>query len=94
MKTGDVGGGFGTKAFLYREYPLALEAARRLGKPVKWSADRTEHFLADTQGRDNVSRIEAALDSRARILAVESISSVISGLICRSMRLSFPGSAP
>jgi carbon-monoxide dehydrogenase large subunit len=70
VKTGDVGGGFGTKAFLYREYPLALEAARRLGKPVKWSADRTEHFLADTQGRDNVSRIEAALDSRARILAV------------------------
>ncbi|WP_454814185.1 xanthine dehydrogenase family protein molybdopterin-binding subunit [Labrys neptuniae] len=71
VKTGDVGGGFGTKAFMYREYPLSLEAARRLGKPVKWFADRAEHFLADTQGRDNISRIEAALDRRSRILAVK-----------------------
>ncbi|WP_413993419.1 xanthine dehydrogenase family protein molybdopterin-binding subunit [Labrys okinawensis] len=71
VKTGDVGGGFGTKAFMYREYPLALEAARRLGMPVKWFADRGEHFLADTQGRDNISRIEAALDRRSRILAVK-----------------------
>ncbi|QEN90743.1 xanthine dehydrogenase family protein molybdopterin-binding subunit [Labrys sp. KNU-23] len=71
VKTGDVGGGFGTKAFMYREYPLSLEAARRLGKPVKWFADRAEHFLADTQGRDNISRIEAALDRRSRIQAVK-----------------------
>jgi len=71
VKTGDVGGGFGTKAFMYREYPLSLEAARRLGRPVKWFADRGEHFLADTQGRDNVSRIEAALDRRSKILAVK-----------------------
>jgi carbon-monoxide dehydrogenase large subunit len=71
VKTGDVGGGFGTKAFMYREYPLCLEAARRLDRPVKWFADRTEHFLADTQGRDNVTRIEAALDSRAKIQAVK-----------------------
>jgi carbon-monoxide dehydrogenase large subunit len=70
VKTGDVGGGFGTKAFMYREYPLCLEASRRLGKPVKWFADRTEHFLGDTQGRDNVTRIDAALDRRARVLAV------------------------
>ncbi|MDQ0472996.1 xanthine dehydrogenase family protein molybdopterin-binding subunit [Labrys wisconsinensis] len=70
VKTGDVGGGFGTKAFMYREYPLCLEAARRLGRPVKWFADRTEHFLGDTQGRDNITRIEAALDRRAKILAV------------------------
>ncbi|MDQ0395171.1 xanthine dehydrogenase family protein molybdopterin-binding subunit [Labrys monachus] len=71
VKTGDVGGGFGTKAFLYREYPLAMEAARQLGLPVKWAADRSEHFLADTQGRDNVSRIDAALDADAKVLAVK-----------------------
>jgi carbon-monoxide dehydrogenase large subunit len=70
VKTGDVGGGFGTKTFMYREYPLCLEAARRTGRPVKWFADRTEHFLGDTQGRDNVTHIDAALDSRARVLAV------------------------
>jgi carbon-monoxide dehydrogenase large subunit len=70
VKTGDVGGGFGTKAFVYREYPLCLEASRRLGRPVKWFADRTEHFLGDTQGRDHVTRIEAALDRRAKVLAV------------------------
>ena len=52
--TRDVGGGFGTKAFNYREYPLVLEAAKRLGKPVKWVGDRTEHFLSDAHGRDNV----------------------------------------
>ena len=70
VKTGDVGGGFGTKAFLYREYPLCLEAARRLGRPVKWYADRAEHFIADAQGRDNITRIEAALDGRAKVQAV------------------------
>ena len=52
--TRDVGGGFGTKAFLYREYPLVLEAARRLGRPVKWVGDRAEHFLTDAHGRDNL----------------------------------------
>jgi carbon-monoxide dehydrogenase large subunit len=70
VRTGDVGGGFGTKAFMYREYPLCLEAARRLGRPVKWFADRAEHFLGDTQGRDNVTRIDAALDRRSKVLAV------------------------
>ena len=54
--TPDVGGGFGPKAFVYREYPLVLEAAKRLGRPVKWTGDRTEHFLADAQGRDNYRR--------------------------------------
>ncbi len=46
--TPDVGGGFGTKIFLYREYPLVLVAAEKLKRPVRWVAERTEHFLADT----------------------------------------------
>ncbi|HEX2553324.1 MAG TPA: xanthine dehydrogenase family protein molybdopterin-binding subunit [Microvirga sp.] len=68
--TGDVGGGFGTKTFAYREYPLAAEAARRLKRPVKWTADRGEHFQSDAQGRDNVAFGEAALDAEGRFLAM------------------------
>ena len=68
--TQDVGGGFGTKNMLYREYPLVLEAARRLGRSVGWLADRSEHFVGDAQGRDNVTTAEMALDSEGRFLAL------------------------
>jgi aerobic carbon-monoxide dehydrogenase large subunit len=68
--TPDVGGGFGTKLFPYREYALAAVAARRLKRPVKWVADRSEHFLADAQGRDNITRATLALDDRGRFLAL------------------------
>lgn len=69
--TPDVGGGFGTKLFPYREYALAAVAAKRLRHPVKWIADRNEHFLGDSQGRDNVTTARLALDERTRILAIE-----------------------
>ncbi len=69
--TNDVGGGFGTKQFVYREYPLVLEAARRLGRPVVWRADRSEHFVGDAQGRDNVTSAEMALDEAGRFLALK-----------------------
>ena len=59
----DVGGGFGTKNFVYPEQVLVLWAARRFGRPVKWVAQRTEDFVSDTQGRDHVMRAELALDS-------------------------------
>ena len=68
--TNDVGGGFGTKTFVYREYPLVIEAAKRLGRPVSWLADRTEHFLGDAQGRDNLTKAEMALDAKGRFLAM------------------------
>jgi aerobic carbon-monoxide dehydrogenase large subunit len=68
--TQDVGGGFGTKNMLYREYPLVLEAARRLGRSVGWLADRSEHFVGDAQGRDNVTTAEMALDSEGRFVAL------------------------
>jgi len=68
--TQDVGGGFGTKAFAYREYPLLLEAARRLKRPVVWRADRTEHFIGDAQGRDNVTVAEMAMDADGKFLAL------------------------
>lgn len=68
--TPDVGGGFGTKNFVYPEYPVCLVAAERLGRPVKWVCERTEHFLADAHGRDNLSMAEVALDAEGRILAL------------------------
>ncbi len=69
--TPDVGGGFGTKLFAYREYALAAVAAKKTGKPVKWIADRTEHFLGDTQGRDNITTARLALDADGRFLALD-----------------------
>jgi carbon-monoxide dehydrogenase large subunit len=68
--TPDVGGGFGTKLFVYREYALCAVAAERLRRPVKWRADRTEHFLGDSQGRDNVTTVEMALDGSGRFLGL------------------------
>jgi len=69
--TPDVGGGFGTKLFPYREYALAAVAARRLERPVKWIADRSEHFLGDAQGRDNITTAKLALDRDGRFLALD-----------------------
>lgn len=68
--TPDVGGGFGTKIFVYREYPLCMIAAERLGRPVKWISERTEHFLGDAQGRDNVTTAEVALDADGKFLGL------------------------
>jgi len=69
--TPDVGGGFGTKVFAYREYPLALIAAKRLGRPVKWLGDRSEHFVADAHGRDNVVTMRMAMDDDGKFLALD-----------------------
>ena len=66
----DVGGGFGTKTFVYREYPLVLEAAKRLKRPVKWIADRADHFIGDAHGRDNITTAEVAVDKSGKFLAM------------------------
>ncbi len=70
VTTNDVGGGFGTKGFVYREYPLILEAARRLQRAVVWRSDRSEHFVGDAQGRDNITTAEMAMDENGRFLAM------------------------
>lgn len=67
---GDVGGGFGTKGWQYPEHRLVLWAARQLGRPVKWSCDRSEAILADEHGRDNVTDVELALDRDGTFLAL------------------------
>ncbi|WGR73964.1 MULTISPECIES: xanthine dehydrogenase family protein molybdopterin-binding subunit [unclassified Bradyrhizobium] len=67
----DVGGGFGTKLFPYREYALMAVAARKLKKAVKWAADRSEHFIGDAQGRDNVTTAKMALAEDGKFLAMD-----------------------
>ena len=68
--TPDVGGGFGMKAFLYAEHVLTCYASRKLGRPVKWTSDRGEAFLSDTQGRDNITLGELAIDKDGKFLAL------------------------
>jgi carbon-monoxide dehydrogenase large subunit len=70
VRSTDVGGGFGMKLFLYPEHVLALWAAKRLGRPVKWVPDRSEAFVTDTQGRDNIVRLDLALDDQLRFLGL------------------------
>src|SRR5262245_5331600 len=67
---GDVGGGFGTKGWQYPEHRLVLWAARKLGRPVKWTCDRREAIPADEHARDNVTEAELALDAEGRFLGL------------------------
>src|SRR5882672_4592906 len=66
----DVGGNFGTKNRVYVEYGLVLWAAKRLGRPVKYTATRAETLVSDYQGRDLVTRVALALDADGRFLAL------------------------
>ncbi len=68
--TPDVGGGFGMKLFLYAEHVLTCYAARKLGLPVKWASERGEAFVADTQGRDNLTTGELAIDADGKFTAL------------------------
>jgi aerobic carbon-monoxide dehydrogenase large subunit len=66
----DVGGGFGSKIFIYPEEVVSLWASRRIGQPVKWVSDRSEAFLVDAHGRDHVTHAEMALDAAGKILGM------------------------
>jgi carbon-monoxide dehydrogenase large subunit len=66
----DVGGGFGSKIFIYPEETVCLWAARRLGVPVRWTADRRESFLADAHGRDHVTHAEMAFDANHKVVGL------------------------
>jgi len=66
----DVGGGFGMKGSPYPEYALVMWAAKKIGRPVKWTASRTESFLSDFHARDNFTRVELALDQRGHFMAL------------------------
>src|SRR5215475_9269935 len=66
----DVGGGFGSKIFIYPEEVVCLWAARKTGRPVKWTADRSESFVTDAHGRDHVTHAELAFDGDGKILGL------------------------
>ncbi|HEY2755426.1 MAG TPA: xanthine dehydrogenase family protein molybdopterin-binding subunit [Pseudolabrys sp.] len=66
----DVGGGFGSKIFIYPEEVVCLWAARKIQRPVKWTSDRSEAFLTDAHGRDHITHAELALDDHGKILAL------------------------
>jgi aerobic carbon-monoxide dehydrogenase large subunit len=63
----DVGGGFGSKIFIYAEETICVWAAKKVGRPVKWTAERSESFLVDAHGRDHVTHAELALDANGKI---------------------------
>jgi aerobic carbon-monoxide dehydrogenase large subunit len=67
----DVGGGFGSKIFIYPEEVVCLWASKRVGRPVKWVCDRAEAFLADAHGRDHVTEAEMAFDADGKITALK-----------------------
>ena len=68
--TGDTGGSFGMKTPVFNEIPLVCYAAKLTGRPVKWISTRTEAFISDAQGRDNVTEAELALDDAGHFLAM------------------------
>jgi aerobic carbon-monoxide dehydrogenase large subunit len=66
----DVGGGFGSKIYIYAEETVCVWAAKKIGRPVKWTAERSESFLVDAHGRDHVTHAELALDKNGKITAM------------------------
>lgn len=66
----DVGGGFGSKIFIYAEETVCVWAAKKVGRPVKWVADRTEEFLSIAHGRDHATHAEMAMDENGKILGL------------------------
>ncbi|WP_042299286.1 xanthine dehydrogenase family protein molybdopterin-binding subunit [Paraburkholderia kururiensis] len=66
----DVGGGFGSKIFLYAEDVALTWASKKIRRPVKWTAERSESFISDAHGRDHVTKAELALDANGKFLAM------------------------
>jgi carbon-monoxide dehydrogenase large subunit len=66
----DVGGGFGSKMFHYTEEALLTWCTRQIGRPIKWTAERTESFLVDAHGRDHVTKAEMGFDNNGKIVAL------------------------
>jgi carbon-monoxide dehydrogenase large subunit len=75
----DVGGGFGSKIYLYAEETVITWAAKRVNRPIKWTAERSESFLSDAHGRDHVTKAELALDKSGKFLAMRVITTANMG---------------
>jgi len=89
----DVGGGFGSKIFIYNEEVVALWASKRVRRPVKWTCDRSEAFLTDAHGRDHVTHAEMAFDAQGMIIGLRAQTVANLGAymstFCRRCRLIF-----
>jgi carbon-monoxide dehydrogenase large subunit len=81
----DVGGNFGTRNRVYPEYGLILWASRKLGRPVRYLATRSECFISDYQGRDLVTKLELAIDGKGRFLALRATNISNAGARCVSL---------
>ena len=81
----DVGGNFGTRNRVFVEFGLVLWASRKIGRPVKFTATRSEAFLSDYQGRDLVTKVELALDAGGRFLAMRATNISNVGARCVSL---------
>ena len=66
----DVGGGFGSKIYVYIEESVCVWASKKLKRPIKWTADRTQSFLTDAHGRDHVNNVQLALDDKNKIIGL------------------------
>ena len=91
---GDMGGNFGTRNFFYPEYALLAWAARRVGRPVKWTCERSEAFLSDYQGRDLTVEAELALDADGQFPRRARLESEQSRRPCRRLRVAAKGARP
>ncbi len=89
----DVGGNFGTRNRVYVEFPLVLWASRKIGRPVKFTATRSESFLTDYQGRDLLTHVELALDEDGKFLAMRADNVSNAGARCVSLSPLGKGSA-
>jgi carbon-monoxide dehydrogenase large subunit len=67
----DVGGGFGSKIYIYPEEMVCLWASKKVGRPIKWTGDRSESFLTDAHGRDHVTHAQMAFDKDNKILGLK-----------------------
>jgi|SaaInl4_135m_RNA_FD_contig_81_735012_length_4003_multi_4_in_0_out_0_3 aerobic carbon-monoxide dehydrogenase large subunit len=86
----DVGGGFGSKIFTYNEEAICAWAAKKINRPVKWTADRSEAFLSDAHGRDHVSTAEMAMDADGKFLAMRVSSHANMGAYLQLFSVSIP----
>ena len=86
----DVGGGFGSKIFIYAEETVCVWAAKKVRRPVKWTAERSEAFLADAHGRDHVTTAELALDASGKAIALRAHTTANLGAYLSTFASSVP----
>jgi len=86
----DVGGGFGSKIFHYAEEAIVTWAAGKLGRPVKWTADRSESFMSDAHGRDHVTHAELAMDKDGKFLGLKVSTTAAMGAYLSTFASSIP----